>query len=181
MTRMNKLCGWILLGLLMSLQAGAQSEDTNAPLGINEYLRSGSSSGLGLSSFGLLDPSRMSFSHSYTMSYVSSGNQGLMQGLFMETIGYRLSNPVSLTLNLGYLHQPYSSYGPDGVFEGGAFVGGAALTWRPAHNMFLRFEVANYPTYGAYNYQPYWNPFPYNLPSPIQDYQTDQGLNPSGE
>jgi hypothetical protein len=105
---------------------------------------------------------------------LSSGNQGVARGLFMETIGYRLSNPVSLTFNLGFQHQPYSSYGPSGISQGAQFVGGAALDWRPANNMFLHFEVGSYPSYGNNYYSPYgksyytpyWNYNPYPSVTP---------------
>ncbi|HDH58279.1 MAG TPA: hypothetical protein ENF16_06685 [Bacteroidetes bacterium] len=160
---------FIALGLIIPLLAWSQSDDTSVSSKFSEYLRSGTNTGLGIQSFGLLDPSRMTFSTSYSMSYFSSGGEGVMRNLFMETIGYRLSDPVSLTFNLGYLHQPYSSYGPDGVFQEGSFVGGAALTWRPAKNMFLRLEVANYGAPYGYNYYPYGMmgpPYSPIIPSP---------------
>ena len=145
-----------VLVLIIPLIAWSQIENSTAPTGFSDYLRSEGSYGLGLKTLGFLDPSRMTFSHSYSMSYVSSGNQSLAQGLFMETIGYRLSKPLTLTLNLGYLHQPYSSYDPGGggFFSSDAFVGGAALTWRPRNNMLLRIEVANFPSYPGYGYYP---------------------------
>ncbi len=163
--------------VLIPMLAGAQT-DNSSTLRVNDYLRSGSGYGLGLQPFGFLDASRMTFNHSYSMSYLASGNQGVMRGLFMETIGYRISNPLSLTVNLGYMHQPYSSLGPDGLTQEGSFVGGAALTWRPAKNMFLHLEVANYP---QYNYNPYWNPFPYNVPPAENNPELNSGQNSTGE
>lgn len=145
----------MMIGIMAPLLAWSQDEGSSVPANFTNYLRSGSDYGLGIRPLGFLDPSRMTFSHSYTMSYMSTGGEGVMRGLFMESIGYRLSDPVSLTLNLGYLHQPYSSYGPDGVFQSGQFVGGAALTWRPRKDMFLRFEVANYGSPYGYDYYPY--------------------------
>jgi len=174
-----KIVSLILAALLLPAALWAQTGDS-PQLRVNDYLRSGSSYGLGLQTLGLFDPSRMTFSHSYTMSYLSSGGQSAMRGLFMETIGYRLSNPLFLTLNLGFLHQPYSSFGPDGLTQRGTFIGGAALTWRPSKNMFLHFEVGNYPSNGISGYNPYWNPFPYNLP-PVQNTQSTQESDPSGE
>ena len=158
----------LLIGLLI-VPSLTWSQNPDEGMGLNNYLRSGGINPLGLRPFSFLDPSRMNFQTSYSMSYFSSGSQGLMQGLFMETVGYRLSNPLSLTLNLGFQHTPYSNFGPDGITRGARFVGGAALNWRPAENMFLHFEVANYPSYGSYGYNPYWNPYPYNSPLQNQD------------
>ncbi|MFH1861849.1 MAG: hypothetical protein ABH878_03460, partial [bacterium] len=149
----------------------------------SEYLRSGDNFGLGVNTLGFLDPSRLSFSHSYTMTYMASGNDGVARGLFMETIGYQLSRPVTLTFNVGYLHQPYSSYGPDGPLQSGTFVGGAALTWRPSDNMFLHFEVANFPSYPGVGYYPNGMFRPgYSPTDPLQLYNTsNSNYNPPGE
>lgn len=179
----TKLKVLAVVGILVPQLLLSQVEDTASPTSISEYLRAGSGYGLGLKPLGFLDPSRMTFSHSYTMSYLSAGSEGVMRGLFMETIGYRLSDPVSLTLNLGYLHQPYSTYGPEGISKSGAFVGGAALTWRPRDNMFLHFEVANYPSSYGYGYYPYGRMMPGYSPfgmSPV-DEQSNQDPIPSGE
>ena len=166
--RLIKVVLIVLLVAAAPVMAGVGDDG----LGLNNYLRSGGNNTLGLKSFGFLDPSRMNFGTSYSMSYATAGGQGLMQGLFMETIGYRLSNPVSLTFNVGFQHTPYSSFGPDGITKSARFVGGAALDWRPTQNMFLHFEVASFPSYGAYQYNPYWNPYPYN--SPFQSEQNTQ-------
>lgn len=157
-----------LMLLILPLAALAQNGAGGSASGVSDYLRSGGGLGLGLQPVGLFDPSRMTFQHSYSMAYLSSGGQSAMRGLFMETIGYRLSNPLALTLNLGYLHQPYSSFGPDGLTQGGRFVGGAALDWRPSKNMFLRFEVGSYPASSPYGYYPYWVPTQ-SIPPPNQD------------
>jgi hypothetical protein len=167
-TALIMLC---LLLLTLTFAALAQGGANGSGSEVSSYLRSGGGLGLGLQPMGLLDPSRISFNHSYSMAYLSSGGQSAMRGLFMETIGYRLSNPLSLTLNLGYLHQPYSSLGPDGLTQGGSFVGGAALDWRPSKNMFLRLEVGRYPAGSPYGYSPYWLPtqsIPLMEPDPLR-------------
>jgi hypothetical protein len=163
-----RLINCLLIALLMvpALALAADNDDQS----FGNYLRSGSANPLGLRPFGLLDPSRMNFRTSYSMSYATSGGRGLMQGLFMETIGYRLSNPLSLTFNVGVQHTPYSNFGPDGITRSARFVGGAALDWRPSENMFLHFEVANYPRVMT-GYDPYWNPYPYTSPFQIQSNQ----------
>ncbi|MFH1861922.1 MAG: hypothetical protein ABH878_03830 [bacterium] len=172
------------MSVLVLLIAGySQADEPEDNLRVNDYLRSGNIMGLGLQPLGLFDPSRMSFAHSYTMSYMTSGGQGIMRGLFMETIGYRLSSPLFLTLNLGYLHQPYSSFGPDGVFQSGSFVGGAALDWHPSDKMHFRVEVANYPSLGVNPYSPYGY-YPsfggYNSPL-FPNSKANSQDNPSGE
>lgn len=149
--------------------------DSGSEGNFRNYLRSGSDYSLGI-----FDPSRLTFSHYISSSYASFGGEGVMTNLFMETIGYQLSNPVTLTFNVGYMNQPYSTMSSEGVMQSGRFLGSAALTWRPANNMFFRFEVANFPKYG-YGYSPYSALFPYYAPvpafgskAPIQTKETNQ-------
>lgn len=152
--------------MVVPLVVWPQTEGGYTDTKVSDYLRSGDGYGLGIQPLGLFDPSRMSFSHSYSMSYISSGGQALAQGLFMETIRYRLANPITLTFNLGYLHQPYSTFDSGvGPSQTGEFLGGASLTWRPTDNMFFHIEVANYPKYYGYGsyprsfYTPRYSPF----------------------
>jgi hypothetical protein len=168
----------VIVGICIAAPLLAWSQSTENNMRFNDYLRSGGGYGLGLSNLGLLDPSRMSFTHSYSMTYATSDGESVMRGLFMESIGYKISNPLFLTLNLGYLHQPYSTFDTGGLNRNGAFIGGAALDWRPAKNMFLHFEVANYPSYGGYGYHPYWNPYPFSSPQPNLSQPSDPDADP---
>ncbi len=179
----NRLWMIIVALFLVPCIACSQTESGNTSTKVSEYLRSGDNFGLGINTLGFLDPSRLSLSHSYTMTYMTSGNESITRGLFMETIGYRLSKPVTLTFNLGYLHQPYSSYGPDGLSQSGTFVGGAALTWRPSDNMFFHFEVANFPSYPGVGYYPNGMLRPrYSPTDRLQLYhKSDSDLYPTGE
>jgi hypothetical protein len=100
--------------------------------------------------FGLLDPNRMQMSQSYTLCFASSGNGSVAQGLYLNNIRYRLSNPLSLNLTLGFLHQPYSSF--NGGFSGSSamFVGSAIVQYRPARNFCITLGINNIPQYNPY-------------------------------
>ncbi len=145
----------MVVSFIVVSSAAAQIEDTRSTEKFSNYLRSGSDYGLGLQSIGLFNPSRMTFSHSISSSYISSGGEGVMRNMFMETIGYRISQPLTLTMNIGYLQQPYSTFNQNSALSSGRFMGSAALTWRPRDNMFLHLEVGNIPSYGNYGYYPY--------------------------
>ncbi len=164
---MSKTMLILVVTCLVPLAVSAQVVDSNNGK-FSDYLRSGDSYQLGI-----LDPSRLSFSHYFSTSYISSGGEGVMRNLFMETIGYRLSNPLTLTFNVGYMHEPYSTMTSEGPLQSGKFLGSAALTWRPSPNMFLHFEVANYskPGYYGYGYNPYDIFFPRYAPMP--SFQSD--------
>ena len=174
----------IVLGILFASAlvvaiTQAQEDNNYGTESFGNYLRSGNQLGLGIKTLGLFDRSRMTFSHSITSSYTAFGGEGVMRNLFMETIGYRISEPLTLTLNLGFLNQPYSTYQQSDFFESGAFIGSASLTWRPKDNMFLRVEFGNLPKYSRYGYYPY----SYLMPryyTPIETNWIDNGPESTG-
>jgi len=145
---------WAMMIFGIVLMAGlTNSAYSQGSTGFSDYLRSGNDFTLGI-----LDPSRLSFSHNIQSTFMTSSGQSVMRNMFMETIGYQFKAPVSLTFNVGYMHEPYLTVSPDGFQNNGQFLGSAAVTWRPTDNMFLHLEVANF----SKNYYGY----PYGLYSP---------------
>ena len=102
--------------------------------------------------FGLLDPGKFSMSHSYMMSYLSSGGKGNMIGLYMNTMNYAISDPLSLTVHLGYLHQPFISGRTENVSLNQAIVSAFELSYQPRKDFFLKIEYGSAP----YQYSPYY-------------------------
>jgi hypothetical protein len=132
------------------------------------YIRGQSqSSALGLKMFrGLLDPSRMHMSQSVSMGYASIGGRGVTQGLYMNQIDYKISEPLMLTTHLGYQFQPSGPAEWNPARNGNSFVGGADLNWRPTSNTNFRFSVyqnmnpnSYYDNYGwgSNYYRPYFD------------------------
>ena len=114
--------------------------------------------GTGLSrGLSLLDPNRFSMSHSYTMSFFSSGGKGRMVGLYMNTMKYQFSNPLSVTVNVGYMHQPFAKENTRPITDANAFLSGFELEYRPSKNFFLKIEYGATPSlYNSYNRNRYW-------------------------
>jgi hypothetical protein len=98
-----------------------------------------------LGGFSLLNPDKFSMAHSYTMSYSSSGGQGRTVGLYMNTMNYRFSEPLSVTLHVGYLHQPFGRSDSNSMFSNNAILSGFELTYRPKKNVFLKIEYGAVP------------------------------------
>lgn len=98
-----------------------------------------------LGGLSLLDPSKFSMSHSYSMSYSSSGGRGRMVGLYMNTMNYRFSEPLSVTVHLGYLHQPFGTSDSNAMMSNNAFLSGFEVTYRPKKNLFLKIEYGAVP------------------------------------
>jgi len=89
--------------------------------------------------FSLLDPSRFRIHNSYSLSFLSGSGRSASVGMFMSTIEYQLSRPLSLRVGLGYLHQPLGFLknvnGPDQ----GRILPNVSLDYRPSDK--FRFSV----------------------------------------
>ena len=118
------------------------------------FLNRSSLGGLGsgsLSGLSLLDPSKLSMSQSYTLSYSSSGNEKTMVGLYMNTLNYRFSDPLSLTVHVGYMHQPFANANSSSLISNSALLSGFELEYKPWKNFFLKIEYGSLPL----RYHPY--------------------------
>lgn len=92
--------------------------------------------GMGINSVApLLDPARMTWSHSVEMGYASSGSASLGSGLYMSQLDYQLSRTMEMSLQLGVHSLFHNSVLPGATGE--QFVGGAEFRWRPSENMLL--------------------------------------------
>jgi len=103
-------------------------------------------SGMG---WGLLDPSRFRMRQSYSLSYMSgSGGSGSV-GMYMNNIEYKLFEPLTLHVGLGYLHQPFGSSGGNAVglsADNGFFIPSAGIEYHPSENFLLMVDFRQYPS-----------------------------------
>lgn len=152
---MNRISALLII-LTLTLSAFGQFRDNYSPSS-QSFFRQPVTGGL---FNGLIDQSRMSMSQSYSLSYASSGSDGFMQGFYLNNIRYRLSNPLTLDMQLGFMHTPYNTYQGNGLNSFNAeFIGGVNLTYKPSNNVSFSLGVARMPYY----YSPYsYNPYGYN-------------------
>jgi len=122
---------------------------------------------------GILDPSRISMSQQFGMSYGSAGGQGYTQGYYMNTISYRFNAPVLLNLRLGATNNPFSSSvaqpgqsAMSSLLSNAEFIGGADLIWQPSDKLTFLLSVDRMPSslYASpYGYNDNWNSYsPYS-------------------
>lgn len=124
-----------------------------------EMLRSIPASTQGLLGIIGFDPAKFHMSHSYSMSYFSMGGKGMTQGLYLNTMSYRFSDPLLLKLQFGYAHQPFNAFGRNvPLVNNGFFVSGAELIYKPLNNMTVHFQFNRLPNQSYY----YMNPFLFN-------------------
>jgi len=96
-------------------------------------------------SLGLLDRSRMTINHTVQMGFSSFGGGSMMQSLYATTVGYRVSDPLSLSFTLGMTGNRINAGGVPTTFN--SVVGGARLDYRPTKDLFLRLEFSRGPAY----------------------------------
>ena len=102
----------------------------------------------------LLDPNRFNMSQSYSLSFLSSGRRSYNQGLYLNTLTYRFSNPLLMQVAVGYLHQPFGGSVIAKDASGRFFVQRATLQYQPFKNTIFTIHYESLP-YG------YGNPYSY--------------------
>ena len=94
----------------------------------------------------LLDPQRLRISHSYSFSYFSNSNTSGSYGTYTTTLRYQLSNPLSLTLSLNYLHQPLSVFGRNDLKVKNSILPNFQLHYKPSNSFSLWINVLTFPS-----------------------------------
>lgn len=103
-----------------------------------------------------LDLSRLNLSHSYTIGYFSGNGFSGSRAMYNGTIQYQIANPLTLTLNMGVLHDPGAIFGDRKLSENSKFLPSGWLDWRPSRNfqMSIGFETVPAYNYGGYYLYP---------------------------
>jgi hypothetical protein len=104
----------------------------------------------------LLDPQRLKLHHSYTFSYFSNSKYSGSMGVYTTTLGYQLSDPLSLTLSLNYLHQPLSVFGKDDTRLKSDILPNFQLHYNPGNSFSLWINVVTLPSSYGWGYEDLW-------------------------
>jgi len=110
-----------------------------------------------VSSFSLIDFSRVRWSHSYSVSYFSGGSYSGGMGYYNSSIFYELSPKLSLTVNIGVSHNAGSLWG-DGNNDA-SILPGFRLDYHPSEKfrmtlMVQKINVNYFSNNGYYYYRP---------------------------
>lgn len=103
-------------------------------------------------SFPLLDLSRIHFSQSYSIGFFSGGGISGSQAMYNGSITYELSRPLTLTLNMGILHDPSALWGNSRVGNNAKFYPSGWLDWRPSKNFMMTIGFESVPASYYYGY-----------------------------
>ncbi len=100
----------------------------------------------------LLDPSRIRWSHSYSISYFSGGNNSGSVGLLNTGMFYEFSSKLSLAVNVGLLHNPGALIGNKSDNSNASILPGFRLDYHPSEKVQMTFMFQKFS--GAVS--PYW-------------------------
>ena len=103
------------------------------------------------------NPANFEMHHSYSMSYMSGGGQGLALGSYTNMMMYKFSDQVDARVAVSMQHSPYSTF--NSTLQNslsGVFFDGAEINYRPSKNMLLRVSYQQVPWnrygyFGGYN------------------------------
>jgi len=101
--------------------------------------------GMGRSTSGLIDPSRLTINHGMSFGASFGGGNSLMSGLYQTNFLYRLSNPLTLSLSLGMQNLKYSG----NPTSQSSILAGFGLDYRPTKNLHFRVQMQQMP-FGSY-------------------------------
>lgn len=90
-----------------------------------------------------MNPEKISFSHSLSSSFASSGGGSSLTNLFMTTMNYKFTEKFQANVTLGVANQPYNSFQKDfSDSEKNDFVGGIEFGYRPTKNTYFSFSAS---------------------------------------
>jgi len=137
---MRKL--WILMLVILPMTVFAQFKTQAKPVKFVDRLQYGRTDGL--PNLGL-DMSRFSMTHSYSMNYMSVGGKSLTQGLYLNTMSYQFSIPLTVSLQLGMAHNPFQSANTASILQNGPFISGAQIRYQPSEKTVLEVNFRQMP------------------------------------
>ncbi|RKX27668.1 MAG: hypothetical protein DRP45_00490 [Candidatus Zixiibacteriota bacterium] len=130
----------IIVIVVVFLWAGNVSAQQADVVSINQAT---ASSGIGVkpvsSPWSLLDMSRISWSHSYSVSFFSGGSTSGSAGLLHSTMFYELSPKLSLSFSLGVLHNSNALWNNDS--HNANLLPGFQLDYHPSDNFRMSISV----------------------------------------
>ncbi len=95
------------------------------------------------SSGSIFNMSDISVSHTFSSSYISYGSESFMLNEYIAGIKYRISDPLTLRLNLGMSYTPFSSLSAPGSEQTDIYLKSATLDYKPNDKFRMVIDFRN--------------------------------------
>lgn len=146
-----------LIFMSLPVVTSAQLKSQESSLDMRKILRYGMNP-IGIFTGSFLNPEKFHMSQSYSIIMSNYAGQTIGQAMYLNTMRYQISTPLSFTMQWGYLmSQPLGSARGLGFNQGlpfnhGFFISGAQLKYTPTKNTEFKLEFNRLP----YNYYSGW-------------------------
>jgi len=103
--------------------------------------------------FSLFDLSRLEMHQSYSVSYFSGNGSGKTIGMYMNSIRYKISNPLTINVDLVWMHEPGQlfSQNKSTPTDYGSIFPSFTLEYRPSDKFYLEVGYHKVPSYMYYD------------------------------
>ncbi len=96
--------------------------------------------------FGLIDPNNFSMKHSFSLSYMTAGGQGMSMGMYTNSMMYKFSNDLDIRTDISLMASPFNTLGKQYQSSlSGLFLNNAELNYRPSKNTLLQLQFRQIP------------------------------------
>ncbi len=148
-----------ILTLLLAIDSDAQFRDqqTGTPRVADAIVTSDSPS-----FFSFFSPENFRMRHSYTMSYMTGGGQGMAVGMYTNSMFYKLADPLNVQLDVSLMHSPYNSFNRNMEDNSNLFISRAEINYQPSEHFRIQLQYRQIPYtdyfgyYGSRYYQPWY-------------------------
>lgn len=147
----------VLLVALLPLSSWAQMADRAEVKEVTQKYDMGLSQKPSLPWF---DLSRLQLSHSYSIGFFSGNGTSGSRGMYSGTLMYKIADPLTLTLNVGILHDPVGLFSNNGLGQKAVVLPSGWIDWRPSKNFMLSVGFETLPVYDRSGYYSSWR-YPY--------------------
>lgn len=142
---------YVLFGIIVfAVSINAQFKD---PGFTTESPQNGITNNSSGSLLGFLNTNNFSMHHSFGISYLSTGGQGLSLASYTNSMMYKFSDKMNVQLDASFITSPYSSLGKD--FQNslqGIYISKAAFNYKPWDDVYISVQYRSYPNY-------FYNPY----------------------
>ena len=155
-----------LILVVFAVGIHAQPTAMNGPTGTS-ILRVPAIPKLSLKNISLLNPDRFKMKHQYMMNFSSTGGNGSMLGMYLNTMEYKFNIPLTMRLQVAYQTQSAQLFGrknsysgQQGMNGGNVFIPSFDLEYRLSKNTVIGIYYRDYSSmnqnspyspYGRYN------------------------------
>lgn len=108
---------------------------------------------------GWFNPDRFSMNHSFSLSYLTTGSQGLSLGTYTNSMRYSFADNLVGRADVSMSYSPYNSFAQHGKDDlSSVYLSRAQLDYKPWENFQVQLQYRALP-YGSYSQSPFYNPW----------------------